>query len=188
MSENPESSADQEAFDKILKQLRDGERPDQRAFYPQNVWDEVKPGLWLGGTHDDHDLAFEKRRIGRPPISREDFDTVITLYAWALPADWFVKEVRLGIHDGDMSDFDMVALRQLVEIAHSDWRAGKRVLIRCQAGINRSGLVMALVLIRSGMSADKAIELMRAKRADSVLRNLTFETWLRSIKPADWRN
>jgi hypothetical protein len=37
------------------------------------------------------------------------------------------------------------------------------------------------------MSAAKAIELMRSKRARSVLRNETFENWLLALKPADWR-
>jgi hypothetical protein len=37
------------------------------------------------------------------------------------------------------------------------------------------------------MSAEKAIELMRSKRARSVLRNQTFENWLKEVTPKDWR-
>jgi hypothetical protein len=37
------------------------------------------------------------------------------------------------------------------------------------------------------MNAEDAIELMRAKRARSVLRNRTFETWLKEVNPKDWR-
>jgi protein-tyrosine phosphatase len=86
-----------------------------------------------------------------------------------------------------MSDFDTADLHELVSTAHRDWKSGKKVLIRCQAGINRSGLIMALVLIRDGMNPEDAIELMRTKRARSVLRNQTFENWLREVTPEDWR-
>ena len=86
-----------------------------------------------------------------------------------------------------MSDFDTADLHELVSTAHRDWKAGKKVLIRCQAGINRSGLIMALVLIRDGMNPEEAIELMREKRARSVLRNRTFENWLKEVKVEDWR-
>jgi protein-tyrosine phosphatase len=86
-----------------------------------------------------------------------------------------------------MSDFDTADLHELVSTAHRDWKAGKKVLVRCQAGINRSGLIMALVLIREGLSAEDAIELMREKRARSVLRNEVFERWLRALDVEAWR-
>ena len=171
----------------MIKELSEGQRPDQSNFLPENTWDEIKPGLWLGGTHDEHDMRWGRASHELPPIGPDEFDTIITMYAWARPADWFVKEIRFGIYDGDMSDFDTASLHEIVSIAHRDWKAGKKVLVRCQAGINRSGLIMALVLIRDGMSAAKAIELMRSKRARSVLRNETFEKWLLALKPAEWR-
>ena len=185
---NPDNEkARQASIDAFLEKLNAGQRPDQSPYLPENTWDEIKPGLWLGGTHDEHDMRLVGNRNELPAIGPEEFDTVITMYAWAQPADWFVKEIRFGIYDGDMSDFETSALHDIVKIAHNDWRAGKKVLIRCQAGINRSGLVMALVLIRDGMSAAKAIQLMRDKRARSVLRNDTFEKWLMAIKPGEWR-
>jgi hypothetical protein len=188
MADSPADQARQESIDESLEKLSSGQRPDQSPYLPEETWSEVKLGLWLGGTHDEHDMRLFGNRLERPAIGPDDFDTVITMYAWAQPTDWFVKEIRFGIYDGDMSDFETSALRDIAKIAHTDWRAGKKVLIRCQAGINRSGLVMALVLIRDGMSAAKAIELMRNRRARSVLRNETFEKWLKSIKPAEWRN
>lgn len=53
------------------------------------------------------------------------------------------------------------------------------VLICCTAGINRSPLVAALVLMRSGRTADEAIALLRERRHPIVLCNPTFESWLR---------
>ena len=120
-------------------------------------------------------------------ITKKDFDTVITTYAYANPVDWFVREIRYGVWDSNMKDFDVEELFDIVRVAHSDWKKGKKVLIRCQAGWNRSGLVMALVLIREGMEAQKAINLIRAKRSPHALCNSTFATWLLAQDPSDWK-
>jgi len=188
MNENTPKEPESLSIDDFLAALDMAKRPDQSPYLPENTWDEVKPGLWLGGTHDEHDLRLQARYgSDLPQITPEEFQTIVTMYAWAMPADWFVKELRYGIYDGDMSDFDTTDLHELVSTAHRDWKAGKKVLIRCQAGINRSGLIMALVLIRDGMQPEEAIELMRQKRARSVLRNQTFENWLKQVDVKDWR-
>jgi hypothetical protein len=117
----------------------------------------------------------------------EHFDTVVTMYAFARPVDWFVKELRFGVYDSDMKDFQTDELHDIVVAAHRDWKKGKRVLVRCQAGINRSGLVMALMLIRDGYSAEDAITLMRNRRGQAVLTNTHFETWLKQLDINEWR-
>jgi hypothetical protein len=149
--------------------------------FPTTLWSEVAPGLWQGGTDDD-DTIFELKRSKTPFITKEDFDTVITAYAWANPCDWGVKEVRYCFYDGNMSDMDFEALDEVVNIAYNDWKAGKQVLIRCQAGLNRSGLIMAKILMKDGYTADEAIALIRANRSEWALFNKTFEKWLKSIK------
>lgn len=176
-------------IDDLLSKIDiDRARPDQTPYLPAELWSEIKPGLWVGGTGASDEI-FSRRPIdAEPEITKSHFDTVVTMYAWARPVDWFVKEIRFGIYDHDMSDFEVRALHDLVRIAHSDWRAGDRVLIRCQAGINRSSLVAALVLIRDGMTAHAAIELLRQKRAGGVLRNSFFEEWLLATDPKDWRH
>ena len=152
--------------------------------YPMALWSEVLPGLWQGGT-DDNDVVAEALWRGyqtgdepqRP--TKSQFDSVFTFYGYANPAGWHVKEVRVPFMDGDMSDLN--AERDLwlpVHEAHSDWKAGRRVLIRCQAGLNRSGLVMALVLIREGYSPQEAVDLIRATRGDDALFNQRFVNWL----------
>jgi protein-tyrosine phosphatase len=109
------------------------------------------------------------------------------MYAFAKPVDWFVKEFRFGIYDSDMKDFETDELHDLVVAAHKDWKKGKRVLVRCQAGINRSGLVMALMLIRDGYEPKDAIHLMREKRGQAVLANKHFEKWLMELDVEGWR-
>lgn len=53
-------------------------------------------------------------------------------------------------------------------------------LVHCQAGLNRSGLLVALVLIQDGMEPAEAIALLRGKRSPAVLCNKSYESWLLS--------
>lgn len=140
------------------------------------LWSEVLPGLWQGGT-DDSDWIDSGRNRGQ--VNKRNFDSVFTFFGAANPADYGVHETRFAFYDGDMSDFDVTAdLLPIVEQAHAEWKAGKRVLVRCQAGLNRSGLVMALVLMRDGYSAEDAIAKIRDQRGERALCNTIFENWL----------
>lgn len=167
----------------ILDELR---APAYTAYHSdgEELYSEMLPGLWQGGTADEDVISYN---LKRPRVTKADFDTVITLYAAANPVDWHVREVRYGVWDSSMQDFDGEELFDLVRIAHSDWKRGKRVLIRCQAGWNRSGLVTALVLIRDGMSARDAIDHMRAQRSEYVLCNSDFVRYLLYVDPAMWQ-
>jgi protein-tyrosine phosphatase len=51
-------------------------------------------------------------------------------------------------------------------------------LVHCQAGLNRSSLVVARALILDGMTARDAIDLVREKRSPVCLCNPSFEKWL----------
>ena len=75
------------------------------------------------------------------------------------------------IEDGPAPSF--TTLRSLADLV-DDLRAdGKRVLIHCAAGINRSGLLSAAALIRGGHDADEAIALVREART-GALNNVNF--------------
>jgi protein-tyrosine phosphatase len=111
-------------------------------------------------------------------ITKDDFDTVITLYSWAQPVDWLVEEVRYGFYDSEISHIDFAAVERAADFAYQAWKSGKRVLIRCQAGINRSSLVMAHVLMKDKYKAREAIDLMREKRSKAVLLNRHFVDYL----------
>ena len=152
------------------------------AVMPKQLWSEILPGLWQGGTAD-WDTCFEMKRTKNAFITDKDFDTVITTYAWANPCDWGVKEIRYGYYDSDMKDMDFESINHVVDIAYADWKQEKTVLIRCQAGLNRSGLVMALVLMKDGYTAKDAIALIREKRSEWALCNEMFEAWLLAKDP-----
>jgi hypothetical protein len=143
------------------------------------LWSEILPGLFLGGTDDD-DTIEDATDVHAPRnITKKDFDTVVTLYAWATPVDWFVQELRYGFYDDALhGNADYALLHEAAEFAYASWKSGKKVLIRCQAGINRSSLVMGLALMMDGYPAAAAIKLMRVKRSNAVLLNEDFVDYL----------
>ena len=144
-------------------------------MYPQ-LFSMIAPNLFQGGT-DDLDVIHlpvtnNRKRTDLP------FDAIVTMYAWARPADWNVQEFRYGVPDASITDIDLQRLKQAVEFGYDRWKSGDRVLIRCQAGLNRSGIVTALTLMIDGMSADAAIDTLRQKRSTYALCNGDFEHWL----------
>jgi protein tyrosine phosphatase len=170
--------------------LNNVQRPTHRDDYlPRNLWNEIVPRLWLGGT-DDSDVTYYGNKKQDAFITVKNFDFVVSMYASSLPVDWFVQEIRFGIWDSNMEDFSTEELRDIVQLAHKAWKNNKRVLIRCQAGLNRSGLVMALVLIREGYEPAEAIRIMRENRSSMVLCNRNFVRWLMNLNSeelAGWR-
>jgi len=149
-----------------------------------DLFSQIKPGLYMGGTQD---ADTERKRHEHSYFSADKFQTVVTLYLWANPAGDGVKELRLPFRDDYQIAFDVNAMLSIVRDAHYDWSRGKRVLVRCQAGQNRSGLVTALILMRDGQSADEAIEAVRSGRKFGALNNPAFVDWLKA-EPLDfWR-
>lgn len=154
--------------------------------WPDYAPDQILPGLFQGGTEDDEILGYPApahhyARLGRRggvAYPGYPFDVVVTLYADAQPAPWGVREYRFGFPDGPISHHDALEAIALAQLAHRAWNQGRRVLIRCQAGVNRSGLVSALVLMIAGYQAAEAIALLRQRRSPVVLSNRHFESWL----------
>ena len=138
----------------------------------QGLFSEILPNLYMGGT-DDADIVQFGRRL--PQLDeREEFDAVVTCYSYAQPMSWYVHENRYGFADGPMDAETFVKVQELATWLHSEWKAGRKCLSRCQAGLNRSGLVIALVLMMDGYSADNALTLIREKRDRNALFNLDF--------------
>ena len=148
------------------------------AEYPTELYSQIAPNLFMGGTDDD--ATIDQPQILQDLTATNEFDCVVTLYAWAAPAGWGVEERRFGFPDSHIIDEYIPTIVELAQWAHAKWSAGKRVNIRCQAGLNRSGLVTALTLMFSGKSAADAIELIRTNRSEFALCNSYFERWLLS--------
>ena len=159
-------------LDEPKNELRDG------------LYSEILPGLWQGGTH-----PHEERDVAVPshdsrPIGLDEFDVVGTFYQYAQPVKWHVFEIRYPFMDGDLRDANIGYLLNIARTLHAEWKAGRRVLTRCQAGWNRSGLITALILLIEGYSAEAAIDLIRRRRTPDALCNHRFEKFLRELTPS----
>lgn len=111
----------------------------------------------------------------------DEFVFVCSLYPWGqydLGDGTHREEYKL--YDSSQQGMEMVdAIAKRV----AGWLKDGPVLVHCQAGLNRSGLVAARALMHGGKTADEAITLLR-KRSPVVLCNQAFETWLRET-PVD---
>jgi len=149
------------------------------------LWSEILPNLWVGGTDDDDTIEDSANIHTSRNITKDEFDAVVTLYAWANPVDWMVEELRFGFYDSGIAHIDMKALHRAASYAVDQVQNGNKVLIRCQAGLNRSGLTAALALIKMGYKPEDAINLLREKRSKYVLCNGEFEEFVRTLDKTD---
>ena len=70
---------------------------------------------------------------------------------------------RTAPTSGRQAEFD-----QLLDELLADLAAGQRIAIHCQAGLGRTGLLAASLLVRSGTGPDDAIALVRSARPGSI--------------------
>lgn len=127
---------------------------------------EIVPGLWQGGCQNGLILP-------------EFIDHVVSLYPWekyTIKHTAFRQEVEM--YDSTDQPFDNV---DTIAEAVNGLREQGVVLVHCQAGLNRSSLVVARALMLEGMSADDVIKLIREKRSPACLCNPAFEEWLKGL-------
>jgi protein-tyrosine phosphatase len=146
------------------------------SYEPIALFNEIATNLFMGGTDDMDVIHFPAKNNNRTDLP---FDAIVTMYAYAQPADWKIQEFRYGVPDAAIEDIDLDRLKQAVEFGYNRWMAGDRVLVRCQAGLNRSGLVTALILMSTGLDAETAIEQIRKNRAEIALFNEDYVRWLK---------
>ena len=149
-----------------------------RSYGLTELWTEIEDGLWVGGTadadivlngRDGYDSPFSGLIVTEDAeIGPDDFDAVVTLYAWARPVDWLVEEYRWGIFDGGAAP-DLDKIKDAVVWAHKRWKSGNKTLLRCQAGLSRSTFFTALVLVRDGWEIQDAVDHIRRKRSGHCL-------------------
>jgi hypothetical protein len=138
----------------------------------ENLYSEILPNLFISGTLD-HDVV-ENPMNYTELMGPSDFESVVTMYAHARPLGYYTRENRFGIADAEIDPLSVPEILQLADWLHSEWGQGKKVAARCQAGWNRSGLIIALVLLKEGYSADEAISLIRERRSPNALCNPHF--------------
>ena len=152
-----------------------------KEFDDVPLYSKILDELFQGGTEEDATTYRGNKRLPTVGDPRP-FDSVVSLCAYTLPVGWLVKEMRFAFPDGPLEPWTIPQIEAVAEWVHQQWKAGDRVLIRCQAGMNRSSLVTALVLMRDGMNPEDAIELIRNKRSPYVFSNKHFLEYVESWK------
>lgn len=134
----------------------------------------VHGNLWQGGCARDLKLPTE-------------IVNVVSLYPWErYQHDHEVARHEFTAYDSDDPDtLGGMTIEEIDGVANLVLRLlpSGPTLVHCQAGLNRSGLVAALVLVKGGFVANgaEAIALLREKRSPAVLCNPTFERYVRSL-------
>jgi hypothetical protein len=141
---------------------------------PREPWSEVVPGLWMGG----HEYLAGNGGWTTAVVT-DQFDVVYSLHSREGygPDPWIDHHV-LEVPDGVLDAEQIRAVDRFAASAALDFAAGRHVLVRCRAGMNRSGLVVGEVLKRRGYSAAEAIAMIRRRRAPGALNNETFVAYL----------
>ncbi|MFR9796404.1 protein phosphatase [Streptomyces sp. MS06] len=151
--------------------------PDVPA--PDSPWSEISPGLWMGG----HEYRRRGGQLERAVV-RDEFDLVQTLLR--LPGHGPASGVEhhvWPIPDGPLDATQLAGVIRLAQAVGEALDGGRRVLVRCYHGYNRSGLVVAHALVRRGYPPEAAIRLIRSRRSPWALHNELFVAYLRAGLP-----
>jgi hypothetical protein len=132
----------------------------------------VLPRLWQSGLPEDwadlrrrYDVVVDLADPGPGP-SADDLGSV----SW----------VKAPLVDGDRLP-DLLLLEQLTALVATMVRDGRRVLVHCTFGKNRSGLLMALVVRELlGCDGPTALDRVRAVRHRAV-NNAAFSDWVSAL-------
>jgi hypothetical protein len=147
--------------------------------YAEEPWSEIVPGLWVGG----HVFISPEPDPGRDYLVRTStamldeagFQTVASLY-WqnhSTPS-LDVRHLMLGIPDARLDRAQRRSVDFLSYAVAKSVQEGRKTLVRCYAGMNRSGLVAALALIKMGHDPLTVVDLIRSKRSPNNLVNPEF--------------
>lgn len=136
-----------------------------------NGWNEIIPNLYQGGQY----------RAGRTMLDQrvrvtDEFDAVYSLF-WENDRngpDRGIFHEHYQIPDGELTEHQLFQVKVFALGVVDSVDSGLRTLVRCQAGYNRSGLVVAFALMELGYGRQEAIDLIREKRSPWALCNQHF--------------
>lgn len=154
------------------KQIMRGTTIHGSMYFEVPYITQIKDNLWQGG-------------YGYGLVLPSHFKHIVSLYPWGRYEVNHELDSALAIRMYDSNDD--INVEQLLSIA--DWVStcmnSGPTLVHCQAGLNRSSLVVALVIMsRDGtLSGEEAIDIIREKRSPACLCNPTFEKF---VKEWEW--
>ena len=88
-----------------------------------------------------------------------------------------IEFINFQIKDHSIPQF-FLPFNQLIEKLYIDLKLGKNIAIHCYAGIGRTGLTAAALLIKSGLDVDSALIALSQTRGLRVPETIEQITWL----------
>ncbi len=131
------------------------------------MFSEIADGIWQAGCPEN-----------MLPLPRR-FAHVVNLAGVPSFREHHVLKTSTVVDMADSSDQSMAMVDPLAKLIVDLAAAGDDVAVHCQAGLNRSGVVIARALMHRGLTADEAIATVRARRHPKALYNEHFVSWLR---------
>jgi hypothetical protein len=110
------------------------------------------------------------------PDANSSWDEIVPLL-W-MGGHYYQDSLGVRQPDSPLTTEQLEVVCEMAELAARSVTDGRRVLVRCHSGYNRSGLVIAQALIHLGHSADDAVFLIRYRRSKWALNNPLFVSYL----------
>jgi protein-tyrosine phosphatase len=143
---------------------------------------EVSPGLWIRGQLN------EKRGQGEAIayLQQLGIHSVMSVHPRGEPM--LIGQSAIAYRHESLSDGKKISSR-VQDIADWVWEhVLGGVLVTCHAGRNRSGLIVALTLMRLyTLSGEEALLMLRSQRPRAVA-NPAFEEYLKGLPKYDYRS
>jgi hypothetical protein len=143
-------------------------------WYPERLV-PVRPGLWASSAPTP---GRDGTYLENPGVR---YDLIVSLTSWGSDSpDGALREtgrfVWLPMVDGH--EIPEAEVRLLAAEIAEAVRSGREVLVHCDAGLNRTGVVVARTLLELGEPIEAAVAAIRASRGPVALCNGWFVTWL----------